>query len=217
MPRQSRTRGRSRTGSSASTARPTAASSQARNLLLHRLFPRTFEPIAAPEEKQAIADALGSLATDADREDVDRTLFAVRSRLEELAAHGEISLPGGVDYYGDPLRETWDAGERGRGRSGLSHLDALRHKRQVVLYGPPGTGKTFEAKALADRLIRNEAIRRWGPIEYLKQPRAGLRARAPAGAPTAAAPGLLVRGLRRSACASPRTARPSPTAAICSS
>ena len=139
-----------------------------RNLLLHRLFPRTFEPIAAPEEKQAIADALGSLATDADREDVDRTLFAVRSRLADLAAHGEISLPGGVDYYGEPLRETWDAGELGRGRSGLSHLDALRHKRQVVLYGPPGTGKTFEAKALADRLIRNEAIRRWGPIEYLK-------------------------------------------------
>ena len=32
----------------------------------------------------------------------------------------------------------------------------------------PGTGKTFEAKALADRLIRNEAIRRWGPVEYLR-------------------------------------------------
>ena len=34
--------------------------------------------------------------------------------------------------------------------------------------GRPGTGKTFEAKALADRLIRNEAIRRWGPVEYLR-------------------------------------------------
>ena len=140
----------------------------ARNRLLHDLFPATFEPIAAPEAKHAIADALGGLALDEDREDVDRTLFAVRARLEELAASGEVELPHGVDYYGHPLRETWDAGELGRGASGLSHLDALRHKRQVVLYGPPGTGKTFEAKALADRLIRNEAIRRWGVVEYLR-------------------------------------------------
>jgi len=142
----------------------------ARNRLLHALFPGTFEPIATPEEKHAIADALGGLADDADREDVDRTLFAVRARLEDLAGRGEIDLPQGIDYYGHPLRETWDAGELGRsaGASGLSHLDALRHKRQVVLYGPPGTGKTFEAKALADRLIRNEAIRRWGPAEYIR-------------------------------------------------
>ena len=143
-----------------------------RNRLLHALFPATFEPIAAPEEKHAIADALGSLAAEEDRDDVDRTLFAVRARLEDLAARGEVSLPDGVDYHGHPLRETWDAGELGRSpgrqRSGLSHLDALRHKKQVVLYGPPGTGKTFEAKALADRLIRNEAIRRWGPVEYLR-------------------------------------------------
>ena len=141
-----------------------------RNRLLHRLFPGTFEPIAAPEEKQAIADALGSLAPEGDRDDVDRTLYAVRARLEELAARGDITLRDGVDYYGHPLNETWDAGELGRsaGRSGLTHLDALRHKRQVVLYGPPGTGKTFEAKALADRLIRNEAIRRWGPVAYLQ-------------------------------------------------
>jgi 5-methylcytosine-specific restriction protein B len=140
----------------------------ARNRLLHELFPGTFEAIAAPEEKHAIADALGSLADDDDRADVDRTLFAVRTRLEHMQARGELDLPEGVDYYAHPLRETWDAGELGRSAGGLSHLDALRHKKQVVLYGPPGTGKTYEAKALADRLIRNEAIRRWGPIEYLK-------------------------------------------------
>ena len=75
-----------------------------------------------------------------------------------------------MDFHTFPLRETWDAGEIAgqRGARGLTHLDALRHKRQVVLYGPPGTGKTYEAKALADRLIRGEAIRRWGPLEYLR-------------------------------------------------
>jgi 5-methylcytosine-specific restriction enzyme B len=141
----------------------------ARNRLLHALFPGTYEPIWVPEEKHAIADAFGSLAPDEDRDDVDHTLFAVRARLEQLAAAGTISLPDGVDYHAEPLCETWDAGELGLGRSGMSHLDALRHKKQVVLYGPPGTGKTFEAKALADRLIRGEAMRRWGPVEYLQR------------------------------------------------
>jgi 5-methylcytosine-specific restriction protein B len=141
----------------------------ARNHLLHALFPGTYEPISSPEEKHAIADAFGSLAADEDRDDVDHTLFAVRARLEQLAAAGTISLPHGVDYHAEPLCETWDAGELGRGRSGMSHLDALRHKKQVVLYGPPGTGKTFEAKALADRLIRGEAMRRWGPVESLQR------------------------------------------------
>ena len=141
----------------------------ARNRLLHALFPGTYEPIWATEEKHAIADAFGSLARDEDRDDVDRTLYAVRAQLEQLAAAGTISLPHGVDYHAEPLCETWDAGELGRGRSGMSHVDALRHKKQVVLYGPPGTGKTFEAKALADRLIRGEAMRRWGPVEYLQQ------------------------------------------------
>ena len=141
-----------------------------RNRLLHALFPSHFEPIVSAQEKRAIADALGALAEADERDDVDRTLLAVRRRLEELASQGRLTLPDGVDFHADPLRETWDAGEIAgqRGSRGLSHLDALRHKRQVVLYGPPGTGKTFEAKALADRLIRAEAIRRWGPLEYLR-------------------------------------------------
>ena len=140
-----------------------------RNRVLHGLFPQTFEPIWAPEEKLSIADALGDVVEDDTREDVDRTLLGIRRRLEELCESGQLDLPVGVDFYGDSLREMWDAGEVAgqRGDRGLTHLDALRHKRQVVLYGPPGTGKTFEAKALADRLIRSEAIRRWGPLGYL--------------------------------------------------
>jgi 5-methylcytosine-specific restriction enzyme B len=49
-----------------------------------------------------------------------------------------------------------------------ANLDALEFKRQVVLYGPPGTGKTFEAKALARRFIYHQALRRWGPVPYLR-------------------------------------------------
>ena len=38
----------------------------------------------------------------------------------------------------------------------------------MVLYGPPGTGKTYEAKALARRLLYHQALQRWGPVPYLR-------------------------------------------------
>jgi 5-methylcytosine-specific restriction protein B len=48
----------------------------------------------------------------------------------------------------------------------LNPLQGLSIKKQIVLYGPPGTGKTFEARKLADRLIRQGLIRAWGPKKY---------------------------------------------------
>ncbi|MGI8845557.1 MAG: helix-turn-helix domain-containing protein [Thermoleophilaceae bacterium] len=37
-----------------------------------------------------------------------------------------------------------------------------------MLYGPPGTGKTHEAKDLARRLLRHQALLRWGPVAYFE-------------------------------------------------
>jgi 5-methylcytosine-specific restriction enzyme B len=68
------------------------------------------------------------------------------------------------------LREAWDPGDLDESDAGvgISNLDALEFKRQVVLYGPPGTGKTYEAKDLARRLLYHQALRRWGPVPYLR-------------------------------------------------
>jgi 5-methylcytosine-specific restriction protein B len=142
-----------------------------RNILLHLLFPDSFERIAVPEDKAQIVNALGALVEGLDEdEDLDRALFAIRGRLEELMPDGQRSIGGEIDFYYTPLRESWDPDEaRGERRSdrGLSSLAALQYKQQVVLYGPPGTGKTCEAKQLAEQLIRREALRRWGPVKYL--------------------------------------------------
>jgi len=112
-----------------------------------------------PDDRLAVVSAFGSIA---ESEDLDIAFETVRGRLEALV--------GDVDFHASPLREAWDLSDRALGFTsrGLPRLAALRHKRQVVLYGPPGTGKTFEAKHLAERLIRYEAMQRWGVENYLR-------------------------------------------------
>ena len=75
------------------TAAPTEASSPRRNRLLHALFPADLRADRGAGGEAGDRRRAREPRRDADREDVDRTLFAVRTRLEALAARGEISLP----------------------------------------------------------------------------------------------------------------------------
>lgn len=144
-----------------------------RNILLHLLFPDDIERIAVDDDKSQIVNALHGLVDGLDPEeaDIDRALQQIRARIGELMPQGQQSIGGEIDFYYTPLRESWDpdlATEGRRTARGLSHLQALEYKKQVVLYGPPGTGKTYEAKALAEQLLRRQALRLWGPVHYLK-------------------------------------------------
>jgi 5-methylcytosine-specific restriction protein B len=139
-----------------------------RHLLLHLLFPDSYERIASTAHKYRIRDAFAALlANPAD--DVDRALFEIRERIVELMPQGQPSIPGQIDFYWPPLWEGWDPDDSGGDAdAALTHLGALEFKRQVVLYGPPGTGKTYEAKQLAARLITHQALVRWGPVAFLE-------------------------------------------------
>jgi 5-methylcytosine-specific restriction protein B len=140
-------------------------SKQLRHMLLHVLFPDSFERIASREHKRRVVASFSSLLEGNIPEDTDVGLLAIRKRLDELLPNMDL------DFYWSPLVEVWnDSGESGEG---AAPMDALRHKKQVVLYGPPGTGKTFRAKRVADRLIRSGLLTKLGPKAYFEKVNAG--------------------------------------------
>lgn len=137
---------------------------QMRHVLLHLLFPDTFERIASTRDKLEIRKTFGGLVAELS-EDIDLALWEIRQKIQELLPSREI------DFYIPPLGECWDRAEEDEEDpllAGVTALGALEFKRQVVLFGPPGTGKTFGAKELARRLIRHQALVRWKPVRYLE-------------------------------------------------
>lgn len=137
------------------------ATKQGRDILPHLLFPEKYERIASRSHKKLIAETFKELLDPSNvPQDRDDRLLAIRTRLEEL-------IPGKtLDFYWPPLRECWYvSGEE----EVLTPLQGSLIKRQIVLYGPPGTGKTFEARTLADRLIRHGLLNAWGPKRYFEQ------------------------------------------------
>ncbi len=149
-------------------------------VLLHLVFPDTFEGIASINHKNAIAKApaYASYINEPD-EDVDRILVQVRSGIERKRRRD-------FDFYDQDIRPQWDPKhhnnvEDGTAKTGngdaedevlpptLRELAAELHltnpddfleniasmledKRQVIFQGPPGTGKTYVAQKLAEHL-----------------------------------------------------------------
>ena len=137
-----------------------------RHIVLHLLRPDEFERIASGAHKKQIGTALEGLLPKERPEDLDERLLGIRRQLEKLLPDGNTP-DGGLDFYYQPLKSLWD--QSATADEGMSSLAALTYKRQMILYGPPGTGKTYKAKALAERIIHQHALRNWSPARYFGQ------------------------------------------------
>ena len=137
-----------------------------RDILLHLLYPDYYERLS-PRHKQQVAETFSEILAGTGvgvPEDIDDKIHAIRGRLEQLLPHQEL------DFYLKPLRQCWyvtgDSDD-------LTSLQGLGIKKQIVLYGPPGTGKTYEARLLADGLVRQRLLQEWGPSRYFSCPSVG--------------------------------------------
>lgn len=138
-----------------------------RHVLLHLLRPDDFERISSGTHKREIAAAFSSLLEGDQPGDVDEQLLAIRRRLSEYLPGGNTDK-GEIDFYHPPLHGVWES-TAGREGDGTGDLEALEWKKQIVLYGPPGTSKTFQARELAETMIRRAALERWGPKRFFRQ------------------------------------------------
>jgi 5-methylcytosine-specific restriction protein B len=140
-----------------------------RHILLHLLRPDEFERISSGTHKRHIAEAFAEefLGGDDAPEDLDRRLLRIREGLAEAGARQPDLQPGEIDHYYSPLHGVWDPGsETGEG---TGDLELLTYKKQLVFYGPPGTSKTYRTRALAETLIRREALKRWGVKAFFER------------------------------------------------
>ncbi|KXP08707.1 AAA family ATPase [Tsukamurella pseudospumae] len=131
-----------------------------RHILLHLLRPAEFERTSSGTHKKEIAAAFAGLLGADGPVDVDEQLLAIRREVERLQGTDKI------DFYRGELRGVWSA--TGGDSEGVGDLEAVRWKKQIVLYGPPGTSKTWQARQLAETVIRRAALDSWGPETYFK-------------------------------------------------
>lgn len=133
-----------------------------RHIVLHLLRPDDFERISSGTHKREIASAFASLLPDDAPTDVDERLLLIREQIQGYLGTTD------VDFYTGDLRGVWSA-TAGSDSEGVGDIEALTWKKQIVLYGPPGTSKTWQAKQLAETVIRRAALDAWGPKHYFER------------------------------------------------
>lgn len=104
-----------------------------KNLLLHILDQKKYEPIAKTEHKKKIANSFPMLK---DSEGIDDALCEIRNKLKM----------NGASFYDNRYSVFW--------KSDMSSpVKKLEYKKAMILYGPPGTSKTYTAFEMAKYLI----------------------------------------------------------------
>jgi MoxR-like ATPase len=151
----------------------------ARNMVLHLLFPESYEPISNHQHKEKIRSSFSSHLNVPVTSDIDHDLRSVRDVLLQTG------YPETFGFYEPDIRRMWDGKDtiysppathddtvtlddkedlREKKPSALSELlaathlpvsllsdinDLLENKKQLIFEGPPGSGKTYVAEKFA--------------------------------------------------------------------
>ena len=134
-----------------------------RHVLMHLLRPDDFERISSATHKREIVTAFADVLDQAPG-DIDQSLLKIRNMLTNYVKPND-PVSKLIDFYHAPLRDVWLSGYAGTG-DGASDLESLMWKKQLILYGPPGTSKTYQAREIAETVIRREALKTWKPKKF---------------------------------------------------
>ncbi|QJB56558.1 AAA family ATPase [Pseudodesulfovibrio sp. zrk46] len=121
----------------------TAKKRPLRHVLLHLLFPDTFERISGGSARKDIIKAFSSLAPEAEETDNDdKKLLAIRNAIQ--AEHPQFE-----HFFQSPWAEQWKTHAPNKKAKTPPSAKPESEKaisnsksKNVILYGPPGTGKT---------------------------------------------------------------------------
>ncbi|MCH8570252.1 AAA family ATPase [Nesterenkonia sp. AY15] len=131
-----------------------------RHVVCHLIYPDHFERISSNRHKSQILSAFRGLHAASEDEGIDQQLYGVRQALSRTLTRDEAQR----DFYEPTLEPIWRPVAEDTDQ--ISPLTALRRKKQIVFHGPPGTGKTYQARRVAESLIRSSGIQRWGVETY---------------------------------------------------
>jgi len=123
------------------------------NILLHLCRPDEFEPIANYNHKKEIVEVFKELLDSYCSQDNDKNIEKIKDKLQN-----EYGIELSDGFYTQEIRQFWDF-QGIDTKEDFSELKALKFKKSIVFYGPPGTSKTYNAKKLAEILIRQAFIK----------------------------------------------------------
>jgi 5-methylcytosine-specific restriction protein B len=123
------------------------------NILLHLCAPDEFEPIANYNHKKEIVEVFKELLDSDSSKDNDKNIQTIKAKLKD---EYDVELSDG--FYTQEIRQFWNF-QGIDTKEDFSELKALKFKKSIVFYGPPGTSKTYNAKKLAEILIRQAFIK----------------------------------------------------------
>ncbi|MBT7817598.1 MAG: AAA domain-containing protein [Polaribacter sp.] len=131
------------------------------NMLQHLCGKEKYVNCASYSHKKDIVKAFAEPLNVVEDESFDITISSIKEELLAISSFEKTWKKNDNkfrSFYHKQIRQFWDF-QGIDTKEDFSELKALKFKKSIVFYGPPGTSKTYNAKKLAEILIRQAFIK----------------------------------------------------------